>query len=104
MSETSSRFTNSRNDSQGMAPLSETERYRLLASERRRTVLDVLFGRSCPIDVEDLAREVADRERNVAAAEDAVASVTTSLHHCHLPKLADHGVVDYDVDTGRVKM
>jgi len=104
MSETGSHITNSRNDSQALAPLSESERYRLLASERRRAVLDVLSGRCCPMDLEDLAREVADREGNAIADEDPVAEVVTSLHHCHLAKLADHGVVDYDHDTGRVEM
>lgn len=42
---------------------------------------------------------MADREDNdCVATEESVERVAVSLHHNHLPKLAEFGVVDYDSD------
>lgn len=82
--------------------LSEGERHRLLRAERRRVTLEVLTDWSAPVDVEDLAAAVAEREAD-GADESTVRRVTVSLHHLHLPKMAEAGVVDYDPGAARVE-
>lgn len=80
--------------------LSENERHRLLAASERRAVLDVLADRQEPIDLTTLASAVADRvDAPTASSERAVKA---TLHHCHLPKLAAAGVVEYDTDAAVV--
>lgn len=77
-----------------------------LANERRRVVLDSLAEAEPPVRVDDLARRVAARERRGDRAgepgrgppEGAVRRVHVSLHHTHLPKLAEAGLLDYDPD------
>ena len=78
-------------------PLSTDDHLRLLASERRRALLDVLTDEHVPVDVADLAAAVADR----AGACD-VDAVALTLHHTHLPLLDDLDVVEYDYRDGRV--
>ncbi|MBV0902795.1 hypothetical protein KTS37_13455 [Halomicroarcula salina] len=85
------------------AGLSASERSRLLASERRQTALSVLSETRCPVELEELAAAVAARESDSDDAEsDRVATVATALHHNHLPRMADMGVVSYDPESGRV--
>lgn len=86
------------------AELSESDRHRLLASERRRLALSALAGRTSPVEVEELARDVAARESGVDAPDDAaVERVAVSLHHTHLPLLSDLGAVGYDPASGQVE-
>lgn len=83
--------------------LTDTERHGLLASERRRVALSVLAGRSTPVDLSELAATVAARETDTDADDArAVERVAVALHHAHLPKLDDFGVVDYDPEARRV--
>lgn len=67
-----------------------------LAAERRRIVLAVLEGRTEPMARADLAREVARRESTGEPSDDEVKTVLVSLHHVHLPKLANAGLVEYN--------
>lgn len=79
-----------------------------LAKERRRVVLDSLAEAEPPVPVDDLARRVAARERRGDRAgegepgpgppEGAVRRAHVSLHHTHLPKLEEAGLLDYDPD------
>ena len=81
----------------GTADLPPSDRHKLLATERRRVALDILSERGAPVDLEDLAAAIAAREANRDVADDeAVKQVAISLHHTHLPMLADFGVIDYD--------
>ena len=76
-----------------------------LAHERRRVVLSVLVDHGGAIAPRNLARRTVARERDVEAAStspDAVERALTSLHHVHLPKLCDAGLlVDDDLKTVR---
>ncbi len=84
--------------------LTASECYRLLADERRRMTLDVLAGRNDPIDLAELAVGIAAREDGVNDVdESAVTSVAHSLHHVHLPKLSDHGMIEYNSDANRIE-
>jgi DNA-binding transcriptional ArsR family regulator len=72
--------------------------FELLANQRRREALYVLYRREGPITVAELADEVA------TVVEAAPERVATSLYHVHLPKLADADIVDYDVQSGIVRL
>jgi hypothetical protein len=79
--------------------LSADERYRVLSAERRRLTLDVVADRTAPVGLDDVARRETDADVPDAAAVERVA---VSLHHVHLPKLSDAGVVQYDPDSNRI--
>lgn len=76
-----------------------------LACGRRRVVFAVLTDRDEPVDTAELATLVAARERGEASSavsESDRETVRATLVHCHLPKLASLGLVDYDAGEGRV--
>lgn len=84
--------------------LTANERYDLLADERRRLALAALAERSTPVDLEDLAEAVAGGETGGATpSADEVERAAISLHHVHLPRAAELGVIDYDADATRVE-
>lgn len=84
--------------------LSERERHLLLAEERRRKALDELTGRTAPVELAELGRAVAVRESDVGGPdEETVERVAITLHHVHLPKLAQSGLIEYDTDASRVE-
>ena len=76
--------------------------FEVLAVRRRRIVLSVLAERELPIDIGTLGQAVAEHERP-APNDRAVHHVRMSLHHAHLPKLADAGLVEYDWERGVVE-
>lgn len=83
---------------------SDADRYLLFRSERRRLVLDVLSTESTAVALDELAAEVAARESGLDAAdEQAMERLKTTLHHNHLPKLADANVLDYDPTSHRIE-
>lgn len=82
--------------------LTRSECCRLLASERRRTVLAVLGGRTAPVDLRDLAREISVRGDDAMEAGTAD-RVAVTLHHNHLPRMDDLGLLDYDPGANRIE-
>lgn len=80
------------------ADLTESEHHRLLANERRRAVLATLDDRAASVDLDDLAAQVATQEGDEADTD----QIKITLHHVHLPKLADAGVIEYDPETHRI--
>lgn len=72
--------------------------FELLVAQRRREVLYVLYRRPGPITVSELTDEVASVE------ETPPERVATALHHVHLPKLDERGVVNYDAEAGTVRL
>lgn len=78
------------------APIDD-EAYAVLADSDRRIALSYLARSDgpTPVDavVEAVVREAADRDDEAARERAAVA-----FHHNHLPRMADAGVVDYDVE------
>lgn len=84
--------------------LNESERHELLASERRRLAVDVLCDLSAPVDLSDLAAEVASREQHAGRSDsDLVKTISIALHHKHLPKMGAFGLVDYVPETNTVE-
>lgn len=77
--------------------------HELLRSSRRRFVLGYLLGEDQPLSVEELVEAVTDWEFGEDATERNREDVAISLHHAHLPRMADLGVVEYDRETGTVE-
>ena len=83
--------------------LTESERHELLEVDRRRHALAVIADETGPLALDELATAVAERESGVDPAEPGtVSNVAVTLHHIHLPKMDDLGVVDYDSPTKRI--
>jgi DNA-binding transcriptional ArsR family regulator len=76
-------------------PLTDEQVMRLLASELRRAALRELAGDS-KMSLDELATAVTD---SGYATLDEPGRVRRRLHHCHLPRMAAAGVVQYDSDT-----
>lgn len=76
--------------------LSIDDRLELLSDPHRRCVLEQLERTADPIDIDELASRVAGR---VGGGRRETRLI---LHHNHLPKLDDYGVVDYEPSTGTV--
>lgn len=76
--------------------------FQCLADERRRHVLGYFQnndGETASCD--DLADHVIEQQKRSSSADRE--TVTIDLSHRHLPKLADHGVVEFDRRTRRVQ-
>lgn len=80
--------------------LTTSTAFELLSNDRRRLVAQLLSDRSEPVALEELAAEVASCDGSRSA--DGSDVLTVELHHCHLPALADAGLVRYDRDTNRL--
>ncbi|QLH79704.1 hypothetical protein HZS55_21465 [Halosimplex rubrum] len=96
--------THTTDDGRTVIDLDADKRYDLLAAERRRTVLAVLTerGGATPTGLDELVTAVAAREGDEASAE-AAERLAVSLHHVHLPRMDDLGVLDYDPGANRVE-
>ena len=89
-------------ENEGTTKLAEEDHHRLLASERRRLTLEVLSDRPSSVALDELAAEVAAREHE-NAGERATETVAVSLHHVHLPKMANLGALSYDPETNQIE-
>ncbi|MFD1562227.1 hypothetical protein ACFR99_01410 [Haloarchaeobius amylolyticus] len=86
--------------------LSLDEIYHLLQTQRRRDVLRYLQTADGRVRLRELAEQVAAWEQETTIDElrsDERQRVYISLYQSHLPKLDNHGVVDYDKDRGWVE-
>ncbi|MFC4544185.1 hypothetical protein ACFO5R_19850 [Halosolutus amylolyticus] len=86
-------------DTQETSPDAVDDAFSLLASRRRRLLLEVMATYGEELTLPDAAEEVAVREtgrkvRELSAEE--VADVYISLYHDHLPRLVDAGLLEYD--------
>lgn len=79
--------------------------FTLLSNSRRRYLLYRLEDND-PMTTEELSLEIAAWERDVpveGVREDDRKRVETTLVHTHLPRLADHGILETDSETGDVE-
>lgn len=76
--------------------VSVDELFDLLGNARRRFVLRYLGPTGSATNIDELARELADREADAAPTERDRLRVEQSLHHVHVPKLAAAGLVEFD--------
>lgn len=77
---------------------------RLLANQHRREILQQLLaegGGEMAVDclVDRICRNRASLDGSTLIRE----QLAVELHHIHLPKLAEHGVIDYEPDAGTVR-
>ncbi|WP_435114995.1 DUF7344 domain-containing protein [Halolamina sp. C58] len=81
--------------------------YSLLSSRRRRNVLHALYEAEGESTVADLARQLAawetDQTPATISSKERKRSYT-ALRQTHLPKLAKHGLVEYDANRGTVRL
>ncbi|ODR80228.1 hypothetical protein BG842_06110 [Haladaptatus sp. W1] len=68
--------------------------YKLLADHRRRVLLQCLRNTDASLSVSALVTELTQRDEQVSPDESTNTEI--AVHHIHLPKLADAGVVEYD--------
>ena len=85
--------------------LSKGEIFDVLRNQRRRFVLQYLKRKGEPVELGDLATQVASWEYRTPC--DEVSSeqrkrVYTTLQQTHLSKMHDAGIVDYDSDAGLI--
>lgn len=78
---------------------------RLVADPRRRKLVRKLRHETDgQTTIDELVTELHQEEsRSDHDRSPTREQVTTQLYHVHLPKLADHGVVEYDPETGTVR-
>jgi hypothetical protein len=78
----------------------------LLAHPRRRHAIEHLRTLDGPIGLSDLAEEVAVAERGTVSRipPEDVEPVHVSLHHSHVPKLVEAGVVEYSRKSDLVEL
>lgn len=76
----------------------------LLAHHRRRDLLQYLAWEPAPtVSVEECVDHLADREEDRSGERPGHEQVQAALHHAHIPKLVDAGVVDYDARNGEIR-
>ena len=81
--------------------------FKILKNERRRQVLTYLDRVGGPVGIGELAEELAAHENDTTPARvDSTQRkrVYVALYQCHLPKMAELGVVDYDRRAGVVEL
>jgi len=87
--------------------LSQDAVFDILSNARRRFVLYYLREREEPVELGELAREIAAWENDTTVeklTKQQRKRVYVSLYQTHIQKLAEAGIVDYDKDTGMVQL
>lgn len=80
--------------------ITDDERAAVLADERYREILTAFGRRTDRLSRSELARIMVASDDETAT--DAAESLEVDLHHTRLPKLAEAGLVDYDLDAAEV--
>lgn len=87
--------------------LSQDTAFDILSNARRRYVLYYLREADGPVELGELARELAAWENDTTVEEltkQQRKRVYVSLYQTHIQKLAEAGIVEYDPDTGMVAL
>lgn len=74
-----------------------------LTDDRRREILAIVTSRNGAITREALARTLARRETDRRPAKSLIENIELQLHHRHLPKLDEAGLVEYDLGDATVE-
>jgi len=90
--------------------LVEIERSNDVVSTRRWRILDILDEYDDPVHLDTLAADLATRATTDEFVDDDVTreerlqTLRITLHHRHLPKMDDVGVLDYHADSHRIDL
>lgn len=90
-----------RNRVQSVLQTTDDDVIRALADSRRRNVLEVLEEAGEPLALADLAIELVQKESSADdpdLVQEMARDARIRLHHVHLPKLEDVGLLTYDPD------
>lgn len=88
-------------------PLTPDGVFELLSNHRRRMVLYYLRTNGGSVDMQELATQIASMENEVSAEEltsQQRKRVYVSLYQTHLPKMAEMDTIEYDKDSGIVRL
>ena len=91
----------------GEHELSKSEVFELLSADRRQAVLLYLDQTDGSAKLGELAEHIAGRECGCPPAELSSQQrkrAYVGLYQCHLPKMSDAGVIEYDSDRGDVAL
>ncbi len=87
--------------------LSKSHVFELLSADRRQEVLRYLDANDGTADLGEIAEHIAsiecDCKINQLGSQQRK-RVYVGLYQCHLPKMADAGVIDYDPDRGDIAL
>ncbi|WP_199174946.1 DUF7344 domain-containing protein [Halegenticoccus soli] len=86
--------------------LSTDDLFHILQNQRRRRVLKYMQGREGPVDMRDVAEQVAAWEHDTtveALTSDERQRVYIALYQSHLPKLDEKGILEYNQSRGLVE-
>lgn len=89
-----------------LATIGLNETFDILTHPHRRYALYYLTNESEAVDIDSLATAIAAREGDdtVTGPNSVHKDIETALHHKHLPKLADAGIITYSSRTGSVSL
>lgn len=93
-------------ESPSRTSLSKDDTFHILQNERRRRVLRYLSDAEGPVDMRDIAEQVAAWEHDTTVQQltsDQRQRVYIALYQSHLPKLADFGLITYNRSRGVVE-
>lgn len=96
----------SSHDGVGDSLLTTDQAFDLLGDGTRRRALAALQATGGAMSLDELAEATVARDEGVTPeviSADRRERTAASLHHCHLPKLADAGVVEYDLAENQVE-
>ncbi len=80
---------------------------RLFGERRRRLIVNRLSQHDVALPLADVAKEVVAEKNDVALPEtddDVVLSVYLALYHNDIPRLEDHGIVEYEREKDVVRL
>lgn len=92
--------------SDGLQALSKGEIFEVLQNKRRRFVLQYLRNNGGPVDLGELATQVAAREYETSCEDISKKQrkrVYTTLQQTHLPRMHDVGIVAYNSEDGIIE-
>ncbi|MDR5674630.1 hypothetical protein RH858_16010 [Halalkaliarchaeum sp. AArc-GB] len=87
--------------------LTKDELFDLLKNSRRRTVINYLRDNGGSANLSEVAEHIAALENDISVQELSSAQrkrVYIGLYQCHLPKMDDSGVVEYDKHRGSIEL
>ncbi|WP_436930355.1 DUF7344 domain-containing protein [Halosimplex halobium] len=94
-------------DSEAVADLPLDHVFEILKNERRRTVLHYLQEHGGTVSLGELAEHVAAVENGTTVAQvtsNERKCVYVGLYQCHLPKMDDMDIVEFNQNRGRISL